>query len=80
MSPEDIKHFLITLDPATETTTIEEFGTDYDAALAAYGKAERADWGGRLDIVLISSDSLATIEKTHSSYFKSASELLAARR
>ena len=80
MSPYNIRHFLITLDPAAGTTEVEEFGTDYDAALAAYGKAERADWGGSLNIVLISSDSLATIEKTHSSYFKSASELLAVRR
>ncbi len=80
MGPDDIKHFLVTLDPAEGTTEIQEFGTDYDAAISAYGKAERADWGGRLDIVLISSDSLATIEKTHSSYFKSASELLAAMR
>jgi len=80
MSPDEIKHFLITLDPVTEKTLVEEFGTDYDKAQAAYGEAERADTNRRLDIVLISSDSLATIEKTHSSYFKSASDLLAAMR
>jgi hypothetical protein len=80
MSPGDIRHFLITLDPATSTTEVDEFGTDYDAALVAYGQAERADTEELLNIVLISADSLATIEKTHSSYFKSASDLLAARR
>jgi len=80
MNPDEIRHFLITLDPVAEKTTVEEFGTDYDRAQAAYAKAERADAQRRLDIVLISSDSLATIEKTHSSYFKSASDLLAARR
>jgi hypothetical protein len=79
-SPEEIKHFLITLDPGTGEIDVREFGTDYDAAIVAYGEAERADTKRRLDIVLISSDSLATIEKTHSSYFRSASELLAALR
>ena len=45
------------------------FGTDSDAALAAYSAAERANgWRGKLDIVLLGSDSLATIEATHSSY------------
>jgi hypothetical protein len=76
----EIRHFLITLDPTTDETHVREFGTDYDAAISAYGAAERADREGRLDIVLISSDSLATIEKTHSSYFTSASDWLAARR
>jgi hypothetical protein len=80
MSPDDIKHFLITLDPVAEKTIVDEFGTDYDKAQAAYAVAERADTRRRFDIVLISSDSLATIEKTHSSYFKSASDLLASMR
>jgi hypothetical protein len=80
MSPDDIKHFLITLDLVTEKTAVEEFGTDYDRAQAAYGEAERADTERLLNIVLISADSLATIEKTHSSYFKSTSDLLAAMR
>jgi hypothetical protein len=80
MVSDDIKHFLINLDPATGTTKVREFETDNDGAMAAYSAAERADWGGDLNIVLISSDSLATIEKTHSSYFKSAADLLAARR
>jgi hypothetical protein len=71
MSPDDIKHFLITFDPSTGLTAIRSFGTDYDAAQAAYAEAESADGvGGNLDIVLLSSDSLATIKKTHSSYFR----------
>jgi hypothetical protein len=68
MSPDEIKHFLITLDPAGETD-VREFGTDYAAAQIAYAQAERSDSKGLLDIVLISADSLATIEQTHSSYF-----------
>jgi hypothetical protein len=69
MSPDEIKHFLITLDRAVGKTEVQEFGTDYDVAQAAYAEAERADTEGRLNIVLISADSLATIQQTHSSYF-----------
>lgn len=69
MTPDEIQHFLIALDPSKGKPDIKEFGTDYEAAQAAYAAAERADAEGLLDIVLISSDSLATIEKTHSSYF-----------
>jgi hypothetical protein len=77
MSPAEIKHFLITLDSDAATTDVEEFGTDYDAAQTAYAEAERADTESRLNIVLISADSLATIEKTHSSYFRGLRDLLA---
>ncbi|HEX3362718.1 MAG TPA: hypothetical protein VHS74_17115 [Solirubrobacterales bacterium] len=70
MSPDEIKHFLISLDPAAGKTDVRAFGTDYDAAQVAYAEAERGDTGRTLDIVLISADSLATIEKTHSSYFR----------
>lgn len=70
MSPDDIKHFLISFDPATGKTAVRSFGTDYDAAQAAYAEAEEANGlRGKLDIVLVSADSLATIEQTHSSYF-----------
>jgi hypothetical protein len=65
----EIQHFLITLDPATGKTEVRKFGIDYDAAQVAYAKAENADAERRLNIVLISTDSLATIETTHSSYF-----------
>ncbi len=73
MSPDQIKHFLITRDPDRGETTVVEFGTDYDAALRAYTEAERENGiNPRLNTVLISSDSLATIEQTHSSYFGDA--------
>lgn len=46
------------------------FGTDYDAAQAAYAEAERANGlDTKLDTVLLSADSPETIEQTHSSYF-----------
>ncbi len=73
MSPDQIKHFLITRDPDTEEPTVIEFGTDHDAALRAYAEAERENGiNPRLNTVLISADSLATIERTHSSYFDKA--------
>jgi hypothetical protein len=70
MSPDEIKHFLISFDPATGETTVQSFGTDYDAAQAAYTRAEQSNgMESKIDIVLISADSLETIEQTHSSYF-----------
>jgi hypothetical protein len=70
MSPKDIKHFLVVYDLAVGKASVREFGTDYDAALAAYAEAE-GDLATRdvYDIVLIGSDSLETIKRTHSSYF-----------
>ncbi len=76
MSPDEIQHFLISFDPATGVTGVRSFGADYDAAQIAYAEAERENGlTGNLDIVLLSADSLATIEKTHSSYFSGASTL-----
>jgi hypothetical protein len=70
MSPDEIKHFLVTHDPATGESEVQPFGTDYDAAQAAYAEAEQANGiETKLDIVLLSADSLETIEQTHSSYF-----------
>jgi hypothetical protein len=81
MSPaDDIKHFLVTYDPASRKVSVREFGTDYDAAQDAYQDAEKRAWGADLDVVLLSADSLETIKRTHSSYFepKSLDELLPA--
>jgi len=69
MSPDEIKHFLVAYDPATGNTKVRSFGTDYDAAQAAYAEAERSNNDERLDIVLLGADSLETIKQTHSSYF-----------
>lgn len=70
MSENDIKHFLVVYDLAAAKAQVREFGTDYDAALAAYAEAED-DFANRdsYDIVLIGADSLGTIKRTHSSYF-----------
>jgi hypothetical protein len=70
MSESDIRHFLVVYNLAEGRANVREFGTDYDAALAAYAEAE-ADFANRdsYDIVLIGADSLDTIKRTHSSYF-----------
>jgi hypothetical protein len=77
MSPDEIKHFLVIYDPTAGAVEVQQFGTDYDAAQAAYADAER-DNGieAKLDIVLLSADSLATIEQTHSSYFSDGAKKL----
>lgn len=74
MSPDEIKHFLVIYDLATGEAEVQPFGTDYDAAQKAYAEAERADADeAKLDIVLLSADSLETIKQTHSSYFNGTS-------
>lgn len=70
MSGLAIQHFLVTYDPESDQAKVEDFGSDYDRALAAYAQAERAaGFETKLDIVLLSADSLETIKQTHSSYF-----------
>jgi hypothetical protein len=67
---------LISFNPITGDTTVQSFGTDYEAAQAAYAEAEQASgMESKLDIVLISADSLETIEQTHSSYFNGGAKL-----
>ncbi len=77
---DDIKHFLVTYDPALHKATVQYFDTDYDAAQDAYQHAEEQARGTNLDVVLLSADSLETVKRTHSSYFeaKSLDELLPA--
>ena len=70
MTPDEIKHFLVAYDSTAGEVVVRDFGTDYDAAQAAYSEAEQANGiEAGLDIVLLSADSLKTIEQTHSSYF-----------
>lgn len=70
MAENTIKHFLVTYDIAAGKASVKPFGTDYEAAIEAYSRAEDAARDRNdLDIVLLSADSLATIKRTHSSYF-----------
>lgn len=76
MSDTEIRHFLVIYDiPAREANVQDQFGSDYDAALAAYAEAEQL-YRGREDIevVLLGADSIDTIKKTHSSYFSTREE------
>ncbi len=77
MNPDEIKHFLVSYDLATGKTKVESFRTDYDSAQTAYAEAERENADDeKLDIVLLSADSLETIKQTHSSYFSGDSRRL----
>jgi hypothetical protein len=71
MSASEIKHFLVIYDIAAGRADVRPYDTDYDAAQAAYAELERESGDDpNLDIVLLSADSLATIKRTHSSYFE----------
>jgi hypothetical protein len=70
MDVDEIRHFLVVYDIASAKAAVTEF-EDYDMALAAYEQIEKENFGhDELDIVLLGADSRATIEKTHSSYFR----------
>ncbi len=70
MNTDDIRHFLVIYDVAAGKAAVEEY-EDYDEALAAYESIEKKNFGRNdLDIVLLGADSRSTIEKTHSSYFR----------
>jgi hypothetical protein len=70
MDVDEIRHFLVVYDIAAAEAAVTEY-EDYDMALTAYEQIEKENFGrDDLDIVLLGADSLATIEKTHSSYFK----------
>jgi hypothetical protein len=73
MSQASINHFLVVYDIRHGLAHVDAYGRDYDAALAAYAEAEelhRDD--GNVEVVLLGSDSIETLERTHSSYFELA--------
>lgn len=71
MVERDIQHFLVIYEIPTGEARVQAFGTDYEAAVQAYGEAEEtARDRDDLDIVLLSADSIETVKRTHSSYFR----------
>jgi hypothetical protein len=72
---------LIPADIGARRAEVREFGTDYDTAQKAYAQDE---WEARdrtdLDVVLLIADSLATIKRTHSSYFSTRDPVAALLR
>jgi hypothetical protein len=76
MSDTPIHHFLVIYDIAAREANVDDrYGSDYDAALAAYASAEET-YRGRddIEVVLLGADSIDTIKKTHSSYFSTSEE------
>lgn len=76
-----VKHFLFIYDRKQDRSiSIDPYGENVDDAVDAYRTAEilhaEEPW---IDIVLIGSDSLATIKKTHSTYFEGQSRVSIAR-
>jgi hypothetical protein len=73
MTASQINHFLVIYDIPNGLAHVESFGNDYDAAIVAYADAEQAHRDDNdVEIVLLGSDSIETLERTHSSYFELA--------
>lgn len=69
MTEHEIQHFLLIYRVPEGHAEVMPFGDDYDAALVAYNEAEEEHRGeDDVEVVLFGSDSLATLERTHSSY------------
>lgn len=67
-----MNHFLLVFDHArAELLDLKEFGPNSKAAMTEYARMEREHLrkGDQIEIVLIGSDSLATIKVTHANYF-----------
>lgn len=72
MTSSKINHFLLVFDHSrAELIGLEEFGTNAKAAMKAYADKEREhlDSSDSIEIVLIGSDSLETVQLTHANYF-----------
>lgn len=66
-----VQHYLFIYDrKADKLLGLREFGTDADAALTAYAEAE-IEYSGMqwMDIVLLASQSLESVRRTHGNYF-----------
>lgn len=73
MTESQINHFLVVYDISNGLAHVEAFGRDYDAALIAYADAEELHRrNDDVEVVLLGSDSIETLERTHSSYFELA--------
>jgi len=71
MSESELQHFLVIYRIADGHADVLPFAHDYKAALLAYNEAEAEHRGDDdVEVVLLGSDSLETLERTHSSYFE----------
>lgn len=75
MTEAQINHFLVVYDIPNGLAHVDSFGRDYDAALAAYSAAEeKYRENTDMEVVLLGSDSIETLARTHSSYFELAEQ------
>ena len=67
-----VQHFLLVFNHQQgKLVEVVEFGGDSEAAVAAYAAKERElQNDAALEIVLIGSDSLETVKRTHANYFQ----------
>ncbi|MGH2843936.1 MAG: hypothetical protein ACRDKL_10175 [Solirubrobacteraceae bacterium] len=71
MSAKDLNHFLVVYRISLEKAEVRSFGHDYRAALDAYNRAEEEHREAPdVEVVLLGSDSIETLKRTHSSYFE----------
>jgi hypothetical protein len=65
--------FLLVFHRAEARTEVEDLGTDAAEAIRVLKERERASNGA--DVILLGSDSLDTLKRTHSSYFGTSEEV-----
>lgn len=65
--------FLLVFHRAEGRTEVEDLGTDAGEAIRVLKEREHASNGA--DVILLGSDSLETLKRTHSSYFGTSEEL-----
>jgi hypothetical protein len=73
-----VNYFLITYNRRTGAHQVLQFGSERRDALQARFKMEREHRDDPdLEVVVLGSDSIATLEKTHPRYFRGLEELTA---
>lgn len=71
MSANDLNHFLVVYRISLSEAEVRPFGHDYESAVAAYSNAEQEHRDDPdIEVVLLGSDSIETLKRTHSSYFE----------
>ena len=71
MSDKNVNHFLIVYNIPNRLADVVSFGVDYHAAVDAYDHAEEEHRDDPdIEVVLLGSDSIDTLKRTHSSYFE----------
>jgi hypothetical protein len=71
VSDRELRHFLVVYNIPAARAEVVSFGHDYVLALKAYNEAEESHRDDPdVEVVLLGSDSIATLERTHSSYFE----------